>query len=85
MDVDAVEQRARDELLVARGRAVGAGAGFDRVAIEAARAGVHGSHQLEIGRAVLPSRRCGQNIVEFSVSLAGALFYTEIRQFKLMS
>ena len=49
MDVDAVQQRAGDALLVAGDDLVGAGARLDRVAVIAARAGVHRRDQLEVG------------------------------------
>ena len=49
VDVDAVQQRAGDTLLVLGDRAGGAGTLLDRIPIIAAGAGVHGSHQLEIG------------------------------------
>ena len=49
MDVDAVHERAGDAFLVAGDGGGGAGAGFDGIAVKAARAGVHGSHHHEVG------------------------------------
>ena len=50
MDVDAVHERAGDALLVALHEAHGAGAFLAVVAVESARAGVHGRDQHEVGR-----------------------------------
>jgi len=50
VNVDAVQQRPRDTLLVAADHAEGAGALVDRVAVIAAGAGVHRGDEHEIGR-----------------------------------
>jgi len=50
MQVDAVEQRARDPGLVFVRALGGAGAGLGRVVEIAAAAGIHGGDQLEAGR-----------------------------------
>ncbi len=50
MDVDTVQQRTGDAFLILGHCGIGAGAGFDRVIIISARAGVHGSHELVVGR-----------------------------------
>ena len=42
VDVDAIQQRAGDALLVAADHRIGAGALFDRVAVPTAGTGVHG-------------------------------------------
>ncbi len=49
MNVDAVHERAGDAALVLGDDARRAGAGAGGVAVIAARAGVHGGHQLEVG------------------------------------
>ncbi len=50
MNVNAVQQWTGDALLILGDHAHGTGAGFLVVAVIPARAGVHGTHQLEIGR-----------------------------------
>ena len=49
MDVDAVEQGTADAFLVAGDGHGGAATFFDRVAVVAARAGIHGSDEHEVG------------------------------------
>src|SRR5439155_25569196 len=49
VDVDAVQQRAADALLVAHDGGGGTAAFSDRVAEEATGTGIHGGHQHEVG------------------------------------
>src|SRR3989337_313752 len=50
VNINPVHEWTRYPLLILGDRRVGAGAGFYRVAVVAARAGIHGSNQLKIGR-----------------------------------